>query len=1619
MKTQKQGSAAYLKKAFATILAGAFVCMSMPSFSQDARSPDDKLAPLSQFVNGLPAGLADTRSLAELQELMDEVSGMLVSEQETGLLRRKISDVTAGTYFSEGRIVYIPDTEGDLIVLGDTHGDTISVEAVLRETRFRERAARGEMVHLIFLGDYIDKGMNSLGNLKTVLTLKKSYPHKVTLLTGNHENIDALSIESERWSRSSGHSEHGRLVDQFNADPKLFGPLEASFRAFVSRLPVVAVTRNGIVLAHSSMPSLQMKGNEDRCKEGLLSLADREEGLYDPDSTERDSGASMQWEMVWSAVNSRAPEKDDRIYRYDTIDEESYNRYWIGADSFSRFMEAVGGGIFVRGHYSAALRDETCFDGRFVTVISTGGASPECAEEYREIVPRYARFDLARRYSEVDVGECIVDISLDCFFSSFKAIRDADESGMLERMIPRWADLKKMEQWGPHDDTVGAHILGVVEKLDTESLPQGLRSDALLMAFFHDFGKDFYDPSKKGQRDDHNIVGSHMVKEIMLSLGFSQKDADRISWYVKYHHVMWHLAYRGGIEANITAVDPAGTTAAFLDSVSERDIEIFARFFRAEMEQGRAVVPPSNLDGIQNTADRLKVMVGTLVGTAGEARSRLIAQYATELDAAARSRRPYVEKAVMYSAPGVVDERSRSSRDFPIDSLIVNNILLIADYLLDRKWPRKYMVAALASDAASERLFSETGIDLSEVSFEGGIVTFAYANTDGNRYILKAALKDSPQARTLVGYNLPLADRFTIKTVAEDRFDYLWTMAKARIAESVRSGKHGYVDKRGKDEEKALLHYRIDPDLMRTARKALEEALPPGIIEKISWNVPETNHVTIFFEEDPALLKDPGPALKEALSSTGEFDFTAKGLGVMPTGPAAIFIPMEVPEGVLGRMEGALAKMLGGTRLAGFLDRPYITHATVGYITKPLTDDERETLFQAIEEMRGRVWGSYHVERAELAKAGFYLERDKDNMVAHQEYPLSAGGVSSSDVTVSEIKPGVRVTVWELDPRQYRPHILVAEELEDNLYPVDRTTNALYWKDDSGRKPATAKDVRSKVPLVATLKERFFAKEPGVTIAAITGNENLFYNKPIVAVVGDKVYHATDERIDDKDYPMYVVWADGRVTIEEKVRFKTRGERKEPDIIIDGVSVSVAYATVIQLIKNKDGFVYPDEKNGLAYFYDDVRHLFSLPKFSNEEVGVDGLMSGGVFFMADQIIADRSRIERYFADPSARQRFDLAVALVDKDGKQIPGGWPVPPKLLADKLRALGYADDDFTISGSEISIRLKENGYPFHIVGVTKDGRAKEIAIESGYGENGISIREAAALAEREGLEKAGIIDQGTTVRLEVGGKTFAAQTHDKDDAQGSRASSVIVYTHERDGSKNRVSADVAWLKRAWPDAMKEDEEFDAEGVIGSITALALKAKREGQKLIIGLETGWIPGMHEKGGLQQQAMKPLLTEITLLEGRFRALGIDNVVVIHESGEALAGAIEKRAVETGTGLSHVVVFASKKTVESASFASFRNAEEKMRPFLAEVDPAEIERWYHDNPESSRQLDMRLMEMLGVTLALASGRDPPGLSYMVSYDKQKRLVVFMPSALPVDYDELKKKCDGQRMALQAA
>ena len=133
---------------------------------------------------------------------------------------------------SQGQRLVELSGERPTVFVGDTHGDREATERVL---------ARFDPVDhtIVFLGDAVDRGPDSRGNLALILTAIREHPETVHLLMGNHE---AWAVDPFR------------PADFWNGLPP---EEERELSQMLAQLPFVAHHPSNLLALHGALPDVQ------------------------------------------------------------------------------------------------------------------------------------------------------------------------------------------------------------------------------------------------------------------------------------------------------------------------------------------------------------------------------------------------------------------------------------------------------------------------------------------------------------------------------------------------------------------------------------------------------------------------------------------------------------------------------------------------------------------------------------------------------------------------------------------------------------------------------------------------------------------------------------------------------------------------------------------------------------------------------------------------------------------------------------------------------------------------------------------------------------------------------------------------------------------------------------------------------------------------------------------------------------------------------------------------------------------------------------------------------------------------------------------------------------------
>ncbi|ARM76053.1 metallophosphoesterase [Acidianus manzaensis] len=226
-------------------------------------------------------------------------------------------------YFSSlPLLLELPETDS-VIFVGDTHGAIDVTEKVFDEYY-------SKVDKIIFLGDYVDRGSQSLENILLILRKMLENPDKVYMIRGNHES----PITNEYYGFKAEIKQ--KLGDEENYEP---------FVRMFSVMPY-AITINGYFCVHGGIARnlVDIKQINSLPKPDII-----------PDN-------EIAFEMLW---NDPREELDGFIPNV-----RGEGTYFYGKDVTLKFLENNNLKGIIRGHEAVdAFRFE--MDNRVITVFSS------------------------------------------------------------------------------------------------------------------------------------------------------------------------------------------------------------------------------------------------------------------------------------------------------------------------------------------------------------------------------------------------------------------------------------------------------------------------------------------------------------------------------------------------------------------------------------------------------------------------------------------------------------------------------------------------------------------------------------------------------------------------------------------------------------------------------------------------------------------------------------------------------------------------------------------------------------------------------------------------------------------------------------------------------------------------------------------------------------------------------------------------------------------------------------------------------------------------------------------------------------------------------------------------
>ncbi|EAY11363.1 Serine/threonine protein phosphatase PP1-gamma catalytic subunit, putative [Trichomonas vaginalis G3] len=266
----------------------------------------------------------EQKLLALKNQPMGHIAGL--TETEIQFLCKNVSDI-----FMEQPCLL--ELKAPLTIVGDIHGQYQDLLRVFDSTGYPPNS------NYLFLGDYVDRGQNSIENVCLLFCYKIKYPNTFYMLRGNHE--------CSYINRLYGF--YDECIQNYSTD------IWRLFCDVFNRLPIAAIIEEKIFCVHGGLsPSLN---SLDEIKNIERPIEVPEEGLL--------------CDLLWSDPNMDVD---------DWEDNERGTSYCFGAQQVEDFLTKFGFDLVCRAHQAIMEGYEFPFPDRqsIVTVFS----APNYCNEY-------------------------------------------------------------------------------------------------------------------------------------------------------------------------------------------------------------------------------------------------------------------------------------------------------------------------------------------------------------------------------------------------------------------------------------------------------------------------------------------------------------------------------------------------------------------------------------------------------------------------------------------------------------------------------------------------------------------------------------------------------------------------------------------------------------------------------------------------------------------------------------------------------------------------------------------------------------------------------------------------------------------------------------------------------------------------------------------------------------------------------------------------------------------------------------------------------------------------------------------------------------------------------------
>lgn len=229
---------------------------------------------------------------------------------------------------NESKLIQIP--QGRIYFVGDTHGNFGVTVHAFKHLNPSPNSIHTRFDKIIFLGDFIDRGLHAIYNVNFLMSMKALYPDRVILIRGNHETRDT----------NMRYGFYDEIISKYSM------PIFELYNQIFAKLPLAVLTWNQLFAVHGGIP------------EGLEHL-NQINGLDE----EMDPDDRITFQILWN----------DPVEREGQFFKNSRGKYsrTFGKEAFNYFLQKHSIKTILRAHEIQKKGYRQYFDTRLISLDSS------------------------------------------------------------------------------------------------------------------------------------------------------------------------------------------------------------------------------------------------------------------------------------------------------------------------------------------------------------------------------------------------------------------------------------------------------------------------------------------------------------------------------------------------------------------------------------------------------------------------------------------------------------------------------------------------------------------------------------------------------------------------------------------------------------------------------------------------------------------------------------------------------------------------------------------------------------------------------------------------------------------------------------------------------------------------------------------------------------------------------------------------------------------------------------------------------------------------------------------------------------------------------------------------